>query len=376
MSLKSRFHLPEGHYFLSHSVGAMPKGCEAAASEFLGAWKHQGGDAWPVWLEGVELFLQQLAALTRVPASGFCPQLNLSSALSKLVGALPNAKPGQRILATELDFPSMGFVLQQAEKKGYRLQLLEPQAGLVSLSQWQQALGEDVALAFITHAISETGQLQSVSEICALARSLGVMTVVDIAQSLGIIPIDLGQWQADAVLGSCVKWCCAGPGAAFLWLSDKLAQTLEPVDLGWFSHEAPFEFDIHDFRYAKGAKRFWGGTPSVLPYMLAAASLQQLRAFGDGQIYQHNQRLGQGILDCALSHELKVVTPNISGERSGTVVVDFADRQAAQQVFNRLGIKTDLRPRFGFRFSPHIYTDGEDMEVLLQGLRQLAGKRP
>jgi len=44
-------------------------------------------------------------------------------------------------------------------------------------------------------------------------------------------------------------------------------------------------------------------------------------------------------------------------------------------VFNRVGIKTDLRPRFGFRFSPHIYTDGEDMEVLLQGLRQLAGKR-
>ncbi|MGX2952811.1 hypothetical protein KE621_13680 [Shewanella algae] len=71
-----------------------------------------------------------------------------------------------------------------------------------------------------------------------------------------------------------------------------------------------------------------------------------------------------------------MVTPNISGERSGTVVLDFADRQAAQQVFNRLGIKTDLRPRFGFRFSPHIYTDGEDMEVLLQGLRQLAGKRP
>lgn len=88
------------------------------------------------------------------------------------------------------------------------------------------------------------------------------------------------------------------------------------MDLGWFSHEAPFEFDIHDFRYAKGAKRFWGGTPSVLPYMLAVASLQQLRAFGDSQIYQHNQRLGQGILDCALSHELKVVTPNISGERS------------------------------------------------------------
>ncbi|QXP36821.1 aminotransferase class V-fold PLP-dependent enzyme [Shewanella algae] len=126
-------------------------------------------------------------------------------------------------------------------------------------------LGEDVALAFITHAISETGQLQSVSEICALARSLGVMTVVDIAQSLGVIPIDLGQWQADAVLGSCVKWCCAGPGAAFLWLSDRLAQTLEPVDLGWFSHEAPFEFDIHDFRYAKGAKRFWGAR---LPYCL------------------------------------------------------------------------------------------------------------
>ncbi len=40
MSLKSRFHLPKALFFVP-LCGAMPKGCEAAASEFLGAWKHQ-----------------------------------------------------------------------------------------------------------------------------------------------------------------------------------------------------------------------------------------------------------------------------------------------------------------------------------------------
>ncbi len=72
-----------------------------------------------------------------------------------------------------------------------------------------------MALAFITHAISETGQLQSVSEICALARSLGVMTVVDIAQSLGVIPIDLGQWQADAVLVPALNGVALARGRPF-----------------------------------------------------------------------------------------------------------------------------------------------------------------
>ena len=38
-----------------------------------------------------------------------------------------------------------------------------------------------------------------------------------------------------------------------------------PRDVGWFSHENPFEFDIHDFRYTDTALRFWGGTPSDCP---------------------------------------------------------------------------------------------------------------
>ena len=44
------------------------------------------------------------------------------------------------------------------------------------------------------------------------------------------------------------------------------------MDVGWFSHAQPFEFDIHNFEYAEGAARFSGGTPSIAPFAGACAS--------------------------------------------------------------------------------------------------------
>ena len=72
---------------------------------------------------------------------------------------------------------------------------------------------------------------------------------------------------------------------------------LEPVDVGWFSHEDPFEMDIHSFRYANDARRFWGGTPSIAPFVCAAASLRHIHALGVDRIHAHNRRLIQAFRD-------------------------------------------------------------------------------
>jgi selenocysteine lyase/cysteine desulfurase len=88
-----------------------------------------------------------------------------------------------------------------------------------------------------------------------------------------------------------VKWLCGGPGAGFLWIRPDLVASLEPDDVGWFSHADPFEMDIHSFRYAPDARRFWGGTPSVASYVVAAASLRVIGDLGVDSILTHNRRL-------------------------------------------------------------------------------------
>jgi selenocysteine lyase/cysteine desulfurase len=74
-------------------------------------------------------------------------------------------------------------------------------------------------------------------------------------------------------------------------MREDFARELAPTDIGWFSHERPFEMDIHSFRYAGGAQRFWGGTPSVAPYVMAAASVRLLAGIGVPAILAHTRRL-------------------------------------------------------------------------------------
>jgi selenocysteine lyase/cysteine desulfurase len=44
----------------------------------------------------------------------------------------------------------------------------------------------------------------------------------DAFPSMGIVPVDVKQWQTDAVFGSCVKWLCGGPCAGFMYVKDAL----------------------------------------------------------------------------------------------------------------------------------------------------------
>jgi selenocysteine lyase/cysteine desulfurase len=282
-----------GPYLLTHSVGCLPRAArEALDTNFVRPWAECGGHAWPEWLAHVEEFRAALAQLFGGAPAEYCPQSNLSSGLSKLLLALPASPAGKRtLLAAEDSFPSLGFVLQKSARLGFETRLI-PRAQLPDdLRTWSEALTSDVRVALVTHVHSNTGRVAPIEAVARLCRERGILCVLDVAQSAGILPLDFPASGADVVLGSCIKWLCGGPGAGYLWIRPGLVKTLEPVDVGWFSHEDPFEMDIHSFRYATGAQRFWGGTPSVAPYVMAAASLRHLHTLGVGEIHAHNRRL-------------------------------------------------------------------------------------
>ena len=268
----------------------------------------------------------------------------------------------------------MGFVTQQAERLGYQTRMIPASTDPQDCSTWQDYLSEDIGVALVTHVHSNTSALMPVADITALARQRGIVTVVDIAQSVGVVPIDLAQWQADFVLGSCVKWLCGGPGAGFLWADPDIIQQCEPVDVGWFSHANPFEFDINDFRYAEDALRFWGGTPSVLPYVMAGHSIAVLQDIGIDSVREHNLGFNQAIIDSL--EPTSVLTPATPAHRGGTLVLQFgAQQQAIEQGLNAAGVRFDARAT-GLRMSPHIYNNNEEMEVVIECLRNPGAALP
>ena len=365
---KQHFVPSEEIYLLNHSVGRPPVNTEEVWSEaFLAPWRLQGEDVWPCWLTAISEFREALARLFNGKADDFCPQVNLSGALTKVLQSLPEDESRDTIVYSEEDFPSIAFVLQQAQRIGYKIRAIPGGQESTDSAHWTSAFDERTAMVLVTHVHSNTGRLVPVSAITRAAHEQGIVSIVDIAQSAGCVPIDLQAWSADFVIGSCVKWLCGGPGAGFLWVRPERQKTSEPLDVGWFSHENPFEFDSDNFRYAENANRFWGGTPSVQPFVVAANSIRTICDIGVDTIRGHNLSLTQRLIEALPAGSL--VTPAEARLRGGTLVVHFGE-DAMERVTARLNSRQvlhDVRPT-GIRLSPHIYNDNAEIDVTAECL--------
>ncbi|OHT22026.1 aminotransferase class V-fold PLP-dependent enzyme [Edaphosphingomonas haloaromaticamans] len=288
---RALFDVPEGGpYLLAHSAGALPHAARSRIeTAVLQPWAKQGAGAWDDWLGAIDEFRMGLAGLLGGVPAEYCPQANVSGALFRLLSAMPR-EPGRDILlASEQSFPSIGYAMAALAPLGYRLELLTGDPA--DAASWAAAIHPGVAAVVPMHVHSNSGAVAPVAEIAALARGTGAASIVDVAQSAGVVPIDMPSWGVDAAVGSCLKWLCGGPGAGWLWADAAFTARAQPLEVGWFSHADPFTFDIRDFRYATDARRFWGGTPSIAPFALAAGGIATVAGIGVPQIFAHNRRL-------------------------------------------------------------------------------------
>lgn len=363
--MKDQFHRGEGVYLLSHSVGLQPKSCAAAIeASFLQPWSAEPEQVWPNWIAAIDVFRDKLASLLNTQRELLCPQVNLSSAYIKVLQSIKFLNPKKRVvLMSESDFPSMVFVAEKMQAQGLQLRLIPAAQNPCDLDVWRQYLQDDVAVVMLSHVYSNTGQRLDIAGVAKIARAKGIKTIVDIAQSVGVIPIDIQQWPVDFILGSCVKWLCGGPGAAFLWVDQEQLDGCLPIDVGWFSHQNPFEFDIYNFRYHPSALRFWGGTPSVLPYACAANSIALHLQQGVEFNYRHNRLLSRSIIDALPQGALQ--SPGHDLNRGGTLVIHLgAAHEAFVQRLIAANIKFDSRAS-GIRISPHVYNCRAEVEQFL-----------
>ncbi|MGN6366032.1 aminotransferase class V-fold PLP-dependent enzyme [Asticcacaulis taihuensis] len=337
---------PGGPYLLSHSAGLLPTAARGEfEAHFFTPWAAKPGESWPLWLSAIDDFRGALAGLLGGQIADYCPQPNVSAGLFALLSGLGLEKGRNRIIMSVQAFPSLGFVAQQAERLGFRLELLEGDPA--DITTWDTALKPDVAVVLVMHVHSNTSVVSPVVEIAELARARGIFSIVDVAQSAGILPIDVNAWQADALIGSCLKWLCGGPGAGFLWCP----HDLRPLNVGWFSHKNPFEFDIRNFRYAPDARRFWGGTPSVAPYVLATTGIRTISEIGVEKILNHNRAL------------IARIDPSDRSGKGGTLCHKPSDMEKTMAALTAAGCRYDRRGDT-LRLSFHIYNTEQDADIV------------
>src|SRR4029079_17259620 len=157
--------------------------------------------------------------------------------------------------------------------------------------------------------------------------------------------------DVDFFTGGCLKWLCGGPGTAFLYTRPDRAQT--PRFTGWFSHKAPFLFDIGRPDSRPDAMRMMNGTPSIPAYYAALPGLEIIEAVGVPAIRRKSIEMTRQLLVLADRYGFRSLAARDPDRLAGTVAVDPPDALHVSRALKARDFVVDFRPGVGIRLSPH-----------------------
>jgi selenocysteine lyase/cysteine desulfurase len=194
---------------------------------------------------------------------------------------------------------------------------------------------------------------------------------VDITQGVGIVPFAVPEFAADFVVSSTLKWMCGVSGAGILQVRDSLLRECQPELRGWFSQENIFSWALDSFSYARDARRFDHGTPSILPFAACLPALDWMAQQDPMALLAHNRRLVEVIVDGGAALGLELASPRRADERGGSLMFRLPagrDPAALIAALRKQGLFADCRGHT-LRLSPGNVTTDEGVSHLLRALR-------
>ncbi len=367
-------------YFLYHSIGMFPgkarqvAGAVAAVAQIWGA----PDDAqWPRSLEIRARFLERWREVIHAPAGTLTAAENVTTALYSVVGALPDRHlKGRCVLIAADCFPSLHFLLSgMAERRGFTLRTVPRRAGenWVRDEDFIAAWGPDVGVALLTWVTSTSSHRCDLRALVEHGRKMGTLVGADITQGVGILPFDLAASPPDFIVASTLKWLCGVAGAGILHVSDSLLPECRPELRGWFSQENPFAWELDGFDYARDARRFDHGTPSIFAAAACLPALEWHAQQESGALLTHNHTLTRALIEGCRKLGLELVSPGEEHRRGGSVMFRSpagAPAPALVQALRERDIFVDCRGST-LRFSPGNVTTAGGIERLLAALHAM-----
>ena len=123
------------------------------------------------------------------------------------------------------------YVWESFRRDGARIHVVESDpGGIVPTERLLEAIDEETLIVPISHVCFRNSYLQDARAICARAREVGALVLLDAYQSLGTVPVDVQELDVDMVCGGSVKWLLGGPGAGYLYVRPDLHEGLAPAD--------------------------------------------------------------------------------------------------------------------------------------------------
>jgi len=297
--------------------------------------------------------------------------------------ARANIKAGELVVLTEMEHHSNLVPWQMlAAERGIRLEFIPLTAeGTLDLEAYRMLLAQSPRLVSFTHMSNVLGTITPAAEIIRLAHEAGSVTMLDAAQSVPHLGVDVQALDVDFMAFSAHKMC--GPtGIGVLYGKVRLLEATPPF-LG--GGEMIREVKLRSFRPNSLPHKFEAGTPAVAEAVGFEVAVAYLTRIGMGNIAAHEHSITEYAMERLEELPgLRILGPT-ADKKGGVASFTFggihphdvaqvldrygiavrAGHHCAQPLHERLGIPASTRASF------YLYSTKQEVDALIDGLYQV-----
>ena len=294
-------------------------------------------------------------------------------------------KPGDHCIVSSMEHNAVMRPLRQLEKAGVEVCLIPSKPdGMLDLEAFYDLATPRTRAMVMTHASNMCGTVMPVKDVAEYCQTLGIWTMVDCAQTAGILPIDMEDWGVDAIAFAGHKGLLGPQGIGGFLITDDLAAEIDPLLSGGTGSISHLE-TVPDFM----PDRFEPGTQNLPGIFGLHAALSYLEEVGIENIYRHEMALAARLLEGFSKLEgIRVAGRTQLTGRTAVVSVDFLQMDNADAAYlleDKYGIMTrcglhcapqahktvGTYPQGTVRFAPGRETTEEQIDAALAAVKEI-----
>ncbi|WCB93814.1 Cysteine desulfurase CsdA [Baekduia alba] len=362
--LRSAFPVLERTAYLNAGTcGPVPAVAQQAAVE---AWRYateegRGGAFYGKLVPLAQELRERYARLLNAPPTEIALMAGTSDGCAQVVANI-GLQAGDEVVTADDEHPGVtGPLIAAREQRGVKVVA-------VPLAEIPAAITENTKLVACSHVSWHSGAVAPVADIVSAAKPYNIPILLDGAQGVGAIPVDVAQLGVDFYAGSGQKWLCGPVGCGMLWLAPAWVTRLEapaPSYGGLTDPNAGMASGIADDarRHDTPLRDLSQVAGAVAAFdVLAEAGLPELQARAIAGAARLAQRLADAGHDVIARGDTTLVSWTAPGG-DGDQAIAVRDRlQEAGITIRDLPGAGRLRASFG------AWNDDEDVERLLTAL--------
>lgn len=288
---------------------------------------------------------------------------------------------GDQVIATSIEHHSNLLPWQRLQKLGVKLEIVSAgENGVVTPSAVEAAITKQTKLIAITQVSNTLGAIQPVEEIAKLARDNNILLLIDAAQSIGHLRVNVKELNCDFLAISGHKGLLGPQGTGALYARDP--SLLEPVYAGGGAVQ---DVTPSSFKWIASAARFEAGTPNLPGVIGLGRGLMYVQNIGVESIKQHIESLSlhldrglrniENVETYGPSVKHGIVSFNIKGMNCHDVALILDETRGicvrsghhcASLAIKQLGVQGTVRASFG------LYNTREEVDLLIETIKNIA----